>query len=460
MLFRNRQFIDIAVNLTDSVFFGVDRKGKKIHDSDIDLVIERAITAGVDKMIITGTDVEISTKAVAMCRQYPGKLFCTVGVHPAHSDHFLSEETKARVLASLAVSKKQMNKSKTSQQAPAGVKHSPSAGANHLQQKQQVVASAPSLPVDPTIANSVISQLRDLAVNNRDVVVAIGECGLDYAELAPTVTPQLQAVGFQLQARLARELNLPLLLHSRDCGMDFVKEMKIAFPDGDHEDEERERESASTEAPSTVTLRKMTMMKGVIHSFNGSDEELSSLLQMKSIKNYFGLNASAFRDESVAKAVAKLIPDDRLMLESDSPWCAPKVGDWGYAAADRLALRESGGVTAAASRLFLVEPKRGDKPPYDLPPVVDKANFEMGKRVDKRNEPCALPAVFAQLCCAKGLLGDVSARELSDDGGGDDDEVSDEERKHVEILHRTADALAARIYQNVMDVFFFPSNES
>ena len=64
-----RRFIDIAVNLTDCVFVGVCRKGKRIHDSDLDLVVARAIAAGVERMIITGTTLDVSRRIVSRARE-------------------------------------------------------------------------------------------------------------------------------------------------------------------------------------------------------------------------------------------------------------------------------------------------------------------------------------------------------------------------------------------------------
>jgi TatD DNase family protein len=70
-------YIDIGVNLTGSSF-----------RDDLGQVIERAINAGVNKMIVTGTDVEHSRKAIELCDQYTEILFSTAGVHPHHADEF------------------------------------------------------------------------------------------------------------------------------------------------------------------------------------------------------------------------------------------------------------------------------------------------------------------------------------------------------------------------------------
>lgn len=71
------EFIDIGVNLTNSDF-----------SHDLDDVIRRAQEAGVINMIVTGTDLETSEQAVALCRQHPDYLFCTAGVHPHDAKDF------------------------------------------------------------------------------------------------------------------------------------------------------------------------------------------------------------------------------------------------------------------------------------------------------------------------------------------------------------------------------------
>jgi len=66
--------IDIGVNLTHDSF-----------DADRDAVMQRAASAGVQQMIVTGASVEGSRKAIELARAHPGRLFATAGVHPHHA---------------------------------------------------------------------------------------------------------------------------------------------------------------------------------------------------------------------------------------------------------------------------------------------------------------------------------------------------------------------------------------
>jgi TatD DNase family protein len=96
--------IDIAVNLTDTMFRGIYR-GKSAHQNDFESVITRAKSAGVQKIIATGTDLEESRACIELAKQYPGYVYATVGCHPTRCDEFLNDpEAYIRALKNLIVS--------------------------------------------------------------------------------------------------------------------------------------------------------------------------------------------------------------------------------------------------------------------------------------------------------------------------------------------------------------------
>jgi TatD DNase family protein len=66
--------IDIGANLTNRAFA-----------SDLDAVLDRAWASGVDCIVVTGTDVDSSARAIDLCARDATRLFCTVGVHPHDS---------------------------------------------------------------------------------------------------------------------------------------------------------------------------------------------------------------------------------------------------------------------------------------------------------------------------------------------------------------------------------------
>ncbi len=74
-----KEYIDIGVNLTGTAF-----------QADVEAVIERALSASVGQLIITGTDMVHSVRAIAMAHQYDGICFATAGLHPHHASDYSS----------------------------------------------------------------------------------------------------------------------------------------------------------------------------------------------------------------------------------------------------------------------------------------------------------------------------------------------------------------------------------
>lgn len=79
-----RVLVDIGANLAHDSF-----------DRDRTAVIERAVLAGVAAMIVTGSTVTDSARALALCRQWPQRLRATAGVHPHHAAGFAAADLPA-----------------------------------------------------------------------------------------------------------------------------------------------------------------------------------------------------------------------------------------------------------------------------------------------------------------------------------------------------------------------------
>ena len=133
-----------------------------------------------------------------------------------------------------------------------------------------------------------IDTLRRLAKN--DKAVAIGEIGLDYhyEEYCPR---EIQKEWFRRQLELATELALPVVIHDREA----------------HED--------------TVALLKEYRPRGVVHCFSGSVETAKEILKLGM---YIGIGGVVtFKNARKLVEVAAMVPEDRLLLETDSPYLAP-----------------------------------------------------------------------------------------------------------------------------------------
>lgn len=199
------------------------------------------------------------------------------------------------------------------------------------------------------------------------VVRAWGEIGLDYDRLhyAPA---DVQREVFQSQLDLAVSLNLdmPLFLHSRAAAKDFGE---ILFP--------------------YLESGKLSR-SGVVHSFTGSVAEMQELVS-KGL--YIGINGCSLKTEENLEVV-KEVPLDRLMLETDGPWCEIRPSHASFKL--HLQVREDAKVKKPAELL-----------PFE---TVKKEKFQPGKMVTGRCEPCAIGLVAKVVAHLKG----ISEKEVAD----------------------------------------------
>ena len=134
-----------------------------------------------------------------------------------------------------------------------------------------------------------LDTIRDMA--RRDKCVAIGEIGLDYywEENPPR---ELQRRVFRDQMALARELDLPVIVHDREAHGD-----------------------------SLAVVRDFPQVRGVFHCFSGSAEMAKELVRLGWMVSFTGV--LTYKNARKALEAAAAVPMDRLMLETDSPYMAP-----------------------------------------------------------------------------------------------------------------------------------------
>ena len=206
--------IDIGANLTNKAF-----------GSDLPEVLERALAAGVGRIVVTGTDINGSRAAKRLAEQNENLLF-TAGVHPHDADH-----------------------------------------------------------VEP----NWLEHIRELVAEG---AVAVGETGLDfYRDFSAR---EAQRTIFRAQLELAAELDMPVFVHDRDSDGEVL-----------------------------TMLEQHAKTPVVVHCFTGSGELLDAYLELGCFIGITGWVCDPNRGGELAELVPR-IPDDRLMIETDSPYLMPK----------------------------------------------------------------------------------------------------------------------------------------
>jgi TatD DNase family protein len=199
-------------------------------DEDCEQVIARAREAGVTRMVTCGSDLETSAQCVALAAAHGG-VHAAVGVH-AHE--------------------------------------------------------ASSAMGDGAVSEDTMTRLAQLA--EEPGVVAIGEIGLDYHyDFSPR---DIQRAVLQRQLRLARHLELPVILHNRQADEDLRQ-----------------------------ALEAVGTRRGVLHCFM-SDAELATWALERGL--YIGIAGPiTFRNVAHLPDIVRRIPLNRLLVETDCPWLAP-----------------------------------------------------------------------------------------------------------------------------------------
>jgi len=125
-------------------------------------------------------------------------------------------------------------------------------------------------------------------------VVAVGECGLDYFR---NFSPRdAQRAAFIRQLTLAEESGLPVFLHQRDAHEEFVELLTPVLPN---------------------------IAKAVAHCFTGGEAELRAYLEMDLYIGITGWICDERRGSHLQDIVG-LIPENRLMIETDAPYLLPR----------------------------------------------------------------------------------------------------------------------------------------
>lgn len=210
--------VDIGVNFTSKRF-----------DKDLDETVQRAVSSGVEKIIITGTSVDDSLNAALLSNQFSNVCYSTAGIHPHNAKEF--DENSLMQLSTLL---------------------------------------------------------------ERNQVVAVGECGLDFNRNFSE--PKDQLICFEAQLELAVEKQKPVFLHQRDAHDDFIQ----------------------------ILSRYINKIpRAVAHCFTGNQKELDAYLEMGLSIGITGWVCDERRGQEL-RSIVNRVPLDRLMIETDAPYLLPR----------------------------------------------------------------------------------------------------------------------------------------
>ncbi len=155
------------------------------------------------------------------------------------------------------------------------------------QKHENIFAAVGCHPKSQEESGYIFNKNDFLAIAQQPKVVAIGECGLELKNPGDLASQQ---EIFQTQIDLAKQLNLPLVIHCRNAHQEMIE-----------------------------ILGKAGKVKGVIHCFSGSWQSAQRYLEMDFYLSFNGIITYAGDYDKVVKNM----PLERLLLETDCPYLAP-----------------------------------------------------------------------------------------------------------------------------------------
>jgi len=149
-----------------------------------------------------------------------------------------------------------------------------------------------SCGMHPLNQDDEVDQANLLKLADQEKVIAIGETGLDYHYAPDTKTLQLDS--FKKHIHVAKALNKPLIIHTREAQQDTLDLLKSEGADS---------------------------VGGILHCFTESWEMAKQALDLGFYISFSGI--VTFKNATALREVAKLVPDDKLLIETDAPYLAP-----------------------------------------------------------------------------------------------------------------------------------------
>jgi TatD DNase family protein len=245
-------------------------------DEDRDAVIQRAIEAGLTRILVPALDFESSLSAIRLAVSHPN-IYAAVGFHPTDLDKW--NENSIKELNSLIT-------------------------ASDVTLRRFAAQSLPSLEGDSSVA-----PLPQNDVNNK--IVAIGEIGLDYYWVKEPDKRAFQQTTLKQQLKLAQEVNKPVIIHMREENDIWFGQASIDLLE------------ILSEWQQDLQMQHHLLANkpGVLHSYNGNLETAQKAIELNF---YIGVTGPVtYKNAEVKRDIIKQIPLTKLLIETDAPFLTP-----------------------------------------------------------------------------------------------------------------------------------------
>ena len=238
-------------------------------DLDRAAVIQRALDAGVNRILIPSLDLDSSHAAVRLAEAHPN-VFAAVGFHPTDLEKWKDSS---------------------------------------IDDLKALVLESSGLPLEDE--KLVSPQRHGDASRLQNKIVAIGEIGLDYYWVKDPERRAFQHTALRQQLQLAQEVNKPVVIHMREENDAWFGQASVDLLEILSEWHGRLK----------TELHPLVERPGVLHSFNGN---LETAQQAMSLNFYIGVTGPVtYKNAEEKRHIIKQVPLTHLLLETDAPFLTP-----------------------------------------------------------------------------------------------------------------------------------------
>lgn len=253
---------------------------------EVDKIVERYLGAGVEKVIDIGTDIESSILARENAKKFDS-VYYTIAMYPEYHQKYNEKDFEEFLISCL---KENENSSENANFDNISILND----KNNLNNNKIKENIGKNNNLNKNIINN-LNKYKNNAIFDKfekNKLLAIGEIGLDYHYGKDDRYEQM--CMFESQIKIAKKYNLPIIIHNRDASGDILEILKRNAPFN---------------------------RGGIIHCFSASCEWARDVIKLGFYISFSG--SVTFKNAVNIQEVAKSIQEDRILVETDSPYLAP-----------------------------------------------------------------------------------------------------------------------------------------